>query len=136
MAAVSDLVKAGDHWVLPVAGQRVAQLCFDFAVTPRLGNDVTVRIEQPFVIAADGAEWRMVPDGEPDRLAPVLRLAGATIAEGLAFDDGHLELTFAEGTRVSVPSTEDYEPWEVVGPQGMRVVSVPGGELSVWRSST
>ena len=134
MATVSDLAKARDHWVLPVVGQPVAQLCFDFAVTLRLGNDVAVRIEQPFVISADGgAERLMVPDGEPDLLAPVLRLARATITEGLAFDDGHLELTFAEGTRVSVPSTEDYEPWEVVGPQGLRVVSVPGGELSIWR---
>lgn len=136
VASVSDVAKIGDHWVLPVAGQSVVQLCLDYAVTLRLGNDVTVRIEQPFVIASEGGEERLViPDGESDRLAPVLSLVRATVTEGLAFEDGHLELTFAEGTRVSVPSAEDYEPWEVVGPQGMRLVSVPGGELSVWRPS-
>lgn len=136
VASVNELTKAGDHWVLPVTGQPVAQLCLDYAVTLRLGNDVSVRIEQPFVIVAeDGTERLVVPDGELDRLAPILRLARAIVTEGLAFDDGHLELTFAGGTRVSVPSAEDYEPWEVVATEGMRIVSVPGGELSVWQPS-
>lgn len=134
MASVIGLLKAGDRWVLPVAGQSVAQLCVDYAVTLRLANDVSVRIEQPFVIAnLNGEERLIVPDGDPGRLAPVLTLARSTVTEGLAFDDGHLELAFHGGARVSVPSTEDYEPWEVVGPEGMRIVSVPGGELSVWR---
>lgn len=130
---MSGLSKVGDRWVLPVADQPVAQLCVDYAVTLRLANDVSVRIEQPFVIETRSGEERLVvPEGDLDRLAPVLPLARSTVTEGLAFDDGHLELTFSDGARVSVPSTEDYEPWEVVGPEGMRIVSIPGGELSVW----
>ena len=125
-------MKAGDRWVLPVAGQTVAQLCVDYAVTLRQ-NDVVVRIEQPFVIATPTGEERLVvPEGDLDRLAPVLNLGRSTVTEGAAFDDGHLEMSFADGTRVSVPSTEDYEPWEIVGPEGLRIVSVPGGELSIW----
>jgi hypothetical protein len=134
VAAVIELTKSGDHWVLPVAGQPVAQLCVDYAITLRLQNDVVVRIEQPFVmVTGSGAERLIVPEGDADRLAPDLTLARATIAEGAAFDDGHLELSLADGGRLSVPSTEDYEPWELVGPEGLRVVSVPGGELSVWQ---
>jgi Family of unknown function (DUF6188) len=75
----------------------------------------------------------VVPEGDADRLAPALALARSTIADGAAFDDDHLELSLAEGGRVSLPATEDYEPWEVVGPEGLRIVSVPGGELSVWQ---
>lgn len=134
MAPVIGLMKAGDRWVLPVAGQAVAQLCVDYAVTLRLQNDVVVRIEQPFVITTETGEERLiVPERDVDRLAPVLILARSTVTEGAAFDDGHLELSFAGGARVSVPATEDYEPWEIVGPGGLRIVSVPGGELSVWR---
>ncbi len=136
MAPVTGLMKAGDRWVLPVAGQQVAQLCLDYAVTLRLQNDVVVRIEQPFVITSPTGEERLiVPEGDVDRLAPVLNLVRSTVTEGAAFDDGHLELSFADGARVSVPSAEDYEPWEIVGPEGLRIVSVPGGELSVWEPS-
>lgn len=56
------------------------------------------------------------------------------MTNGLAFDDGLLEVIFAEGVRLSVPSSEGYERWEIVGPHGMRIASVSGGELSIWRS--
>ncbi len=35
---------------------------------------------------------------------------------------------------VKVPVGQDYEPWELVGPGGVRVVSLPGGDLAVWRA--
>lgn len=133
---MSGLVRSSDHWILPVAGQSVAQLCLDNAVTLRLANGVSVRIEQPFVITARGDRDRLVvPDGDVDRLAPILGMTRALIGQGLAFDDGHLELSFVGGTLVSVPSAEDYEPWEVAGADGLRIVSLPGGELSVWHAS-
>jgi uncharacterized protein DUF6188 len=84
-----------------------------YAITLRLQNDVVVRVEQPFVISNESGEERLVvPEGDADRLAPALALARSTIADGAAFDDDHLELSHAEGGRVSVPATEDYEPWE------------------------
>jgi hypothetical protein len=33
-----------------------------------------------------------------------------------------------------VPTAEDLEPWELVGPDGLRVVSVLGGDLAIWRA--
>lgn len=134
---MSGLAKAGDRWVLPVAGLPVTQLCLDYAVTLCLANDVSIRIEQPFVIEInDGDERLIVPEGNPDRLAAVLPLVRSIVTEGLVFDDGHLELRFSSGARISVPSTEDYEPWETSSPEGMRVVSAPGGELSIWWPTT
>lgn len=131
---MNGFVKAGDRWILPIMGQEVRQLCFDFAATLNLENDVSVRIEQPFVITSrNAAESLIIPGGEINQLAPMLGLMRSVITQGLAFEDGHLELTFADGTSVLVPSTEDYEPWEIVGPQGLRIVSVPGGSLSIWQ---
>lgn len=111
VAAVTMLVRADDHWSLPVDGQMVAQLCIDYAVTLRLGNEVAVRIEQPFVLVIDGDERLVVPDGGLDGLAPVLSLARSPVIRGAAFDDGHLELSFGDRTRLSVQAAEDYEPW-------------------------
>jgi hypothetical protein len=133
--AVSDVSKCGDHWVLQVVDQPVQQLSFDFSVTLRLANEVVVRIEGPFVMSDGEAERLINPEGDPRLLAPVLSIARATMTNCLAFDDGHLELTFAEGVRVLVPPSENYEPWEFIDSHGMRVVLVPGGELAIWRSS-
>jgi hypothetical protein len=135
VAAVTMLVRADDHWSLPVDDQMVAQLCIDAAVTLRLGNEVAVRIERPFVLVIDADERLVVPDGDLDGLAPVLSLARATVTRGAAFDDGHLELSFGDRTRLSVLAAEDYEPWQVTGPGGLLVVSVPGGGLSIWQPS-
>jgi Family of unknown function (DUF6188) len=69
-------------------------------------------------------------------VAPVLAIARLSVQEGFAYDDGHLKITFSDGSTVGVPGTQDYEPWELTGPNGLKVASVPGGELSIWRSSS
>lgn len=64
-------VESGDRWVLPLAGRGVERLCIDFAVTLVFGGGVELRIEQPFVLqGAEGSETLVVPEGDPDRLAP------------------------------------------------------------------
>jgi Family of unknown function (DUF6188) len=130
-----DLVETSDRWVLPIGDESVVACCIDYAITLRFGNEVSVRIEQPFVYrTGDGVEHLIVPEGNPVRLAPALAVTRLVVRQGFAFKDGHLELRFADGSLVSVPATEDLEPWELVGPEGLRVVSVPGGDLAIWRS--
>lgn len=130
-----DVSESSDRWVLPVADQPVVTCCIDYALTFRFGNDVTLRIEQPFVYrTAEGVEHLIVPEGDPVRLAPALAVCRQVARQGFAFKDGHLELDFADGSWVGVPTAEDLEPWELVGPDGLRVVSVPGGDLAIWRT--
>ena len=65
------LVESGDRWLLPLAGRSVERLCVDFAVTLMFGGGFELRIEQPFVLQGpDGSESLVVPEGDPDRLAP------------------------------------------------------------------
>jgi Family of unknown function (DUF6188) len=128
------LVEASDRWLLPLAGKSVSQCCIDYAVTLRCEGGVEIRIEAPFVFRnADGFEQLLLPEGDPMRLAPVLSLARVAVVEAAAFKDGHLELAFNDGSNIGVAATEDLEPWEVVGRDGLRVVSIPGGELAVWQ---
>jgi hypothetical protein len=128
------LVEASDRWMLPLEDTSVNQCCIDYAVTLRCENGVEVRIEAPFIFRTpDGVEQLLVPEGDPVRLAPVLGLSRLVVVEAMAFKDGHLELAFNDGSNISVAATEDLEPWEVAGPGGLRVVSVPGGEVAVWQ---
>lgn len=125
------------RWLLPLAGERIIWCCIDYAVSIGAQSGISVRIEQPFVYAgADGVEHLIVPEGDPVRVAPVLAVARLSVRDGFAYDDGHLDLSFSDGSTIGVPGAQDYEPWELAGPNGLKVVSVPGGELSVWRPAS
>ena len=63
-----------------------------------------------------------------------MRLAMQEVVNADAFKDGHLEVVFSRGTTLRVPTDESFEAWEFVGPDGLRTVSLPGGDLGVWRS--
>lgn len=128
------LVEQQDRWLVSVDQVDVTQCCFDYAVTVTAGNGLQIRIEQPFVFRTpDGREQLLVPAGDPVRLAPILAVSRLTMSECVAFKDGHLEIRFTDASLISVPATEDLEPWELSGPDGLKVVSVPGGELAVWK---
>ena len=126
MSEVARCRRQGDRWELPVDGVQVSECCVDFAVSIRLSIEVSVRI---VYTTADGLDHLVVPEGDPVRLAPVLAVTRRTVRWGAAFKDGHLELHFDGGDLVSVPAAQDLESWELVGPAGLRIVSVPGGEL-------
>jgi hypothetical protein len=49
-----------------------------------------------------------------------------------AFKGSHLEVVFGDNAILHVPADDKYESWGLVGDNGMRIVSVPGGELAVW----
>ncbi len=134
MAASLEHQLSMSRWLLPFPGERVTWCCVDYGVSFGTQSQISVRIEQPFVYtSSDGVENLIVPAGDPVRVAPVLAIARLSVREGFAYDDGHLEMTFSDGSTIGVPATQDYEPWELTGPNGLKVVSVPGGELSIWR---
>lgn len=133
---VVDVVELGDRWLLPLMGRRMTQCCVDHAITLRFSEadgSFDVRIGEPFTIHQAGEERVLQPEQDPTGLGPALSLLNQTVSEAVAFKDGRLELGFSNGAILKVPVGQDYEPWELVGPHGLRVVSLPGGELAVWR---
>jgi hypothetical protein len=121
---------------LPVGRAAVVQIRVDYALTLLLkrGDDAyEIRVEQAFEFtAADGTVVRADPEADPAGLGPVLACARTDVAAGNAFEDGRLELVFADGSVIRVPASEEFEAWEVAGPDGMRVVSGPGSKLTTW----
>ncbi|WP_158290897.1 DUF6188 family protein [Kribbella antiqua] len=127
------LIETSDRWLLPLSGRTVNQCCIDYAVTLRCEGGIEIRIEAPFVFRSrQTGEKLHLPAEDPVRMAPVLGVARAVVVDAAAFEDGHLEVAFSNGS-ISVAATEDLEPCEAVGTDGLRVVSVPGGELAVWK---
>lgn len=135
MTACPPLVDAGDRWQLAVGHGTVDQCCFDYGVALNISASSGVwglRIEQPFVITTvDAMEHLVVPE-ESVRLDAVLSTLWSTVAEAIARKDGALEVRFTGGVTLQVPPDEGFEAWTITGPDGIQLVSRPGGGLAVW----
>lgn len=138
MAEVSavEFVDAEDRWVVRLGGGVVAQCRVDHAFTLVIDGErgsFEVRIEQPFKLSrVDGGLTALSWEGDPTALAPALAVLHAEVDAALAFKDGRLELKFRDGDWLRVSASEEFEAWTLVGPDGLRLVSVPGAELAVW----
>lgn len=132
-----ELNETEDGWVLPVAGHQVTRCCIDYAAVGLLvDNGVYITIEGVFKsVDMSGRAELLDPDGDALNLAPVLKFRRMYITEGTAFKDGSLEVKFDGGSRILVPPDSEYEAWNIGGPggiDGLKIVSTPGGELSIW----
>jgi hypothetical protein len=125
------------YWLLEVSGQLILQVVLDFQVTLVL-KQFRITIEESFVLEhPDGTSHVVEPGGDFDQLSPVLPLSRSqVVAEARAFDDGRLEIVIQDGFRLSVvPEPKAaHEAWNVTGPDGLLIVSAPGGELALWGS--
>jgi Family of unknown function (DUF6188) len=132
-----DLVEDSDRWVLPLSGCTVGQCCVDWAVTLRLDHPrgaFELCIEDSFLFTPlSYAPVRLQPENDPTGLGLLLTVTRTTVEHAAAFRDGRLEMSFADGSSLTVSGSQEHEPWALVGPDGLRVVSVPGGELAIWR---
>ena len=133
-----ELIETSDRWKLPLGGCEVVQCRVDFAFTvlaEGLAGAFEVRVEQSFEwIGGADTEAPISIDvaSDPTAAAHALACLGKPILEATAFKDGRLELLFGDGLGLRVPPGDDLEPWTVAGPRGLRVVSAPGGEISIW----
>jgi Family of unknown function (DUF6188) len=133
-----DITESAEAWSIPLAGEQITRVCVDYASVGLLAsNGIYVDIEVPFNYSRpSGIERTLDPDGDAVNLAPVLRLRRLGVTECLAFKDGRLDVKFDDGTRLQVPMDLEFEAWGVSGQggaAGLRIVSMPGGELAIWR---
>ena len=119
---------------LGFAGEKLIGHDLGFTVRLEFSGGYEVRAETGFTVrTADGDHWVM--PGEDDDAATALdALAGRVVTTATADDRGGLRIDLDGGGRVLVEADPTYEAWTVAGPDGMKVVSLPGGGLSVWSS--
>jgi hypothetical protein len=131
-----------DHWVLLIEGYTVTpcgyendfpqsgEICYLFEGAE---DGWRLRFSSPFTYrAADGQVWVVGPEETGSALTPALAAFGLTVERAVAYESGRLDLAFADGSALSVEPLPLYEAWEVWGPRGVLLVSIPGGDLAVW----
>jgi len=115
---------------LTLVGQRVTAQESGYTIALVFSGGYEVRIETPFLLRQPGGDLEVTP-GETDPPD----LIGRAVAVAYADDEGGLRIDFQDGSRLLVAADPDYEAWTVAGPDGLKVVSEPGGGLAVWSSA-
>ncbi|MCF3139098.1 DUF6188 family protein [Paenarthrobacter sp. AR 02] len=133
---MSDL-PLGDHvlWSWPVSPgpDSIVECRVDYAFTICTDGGMILRIESAFIFkTAAGNIHQVEPNGEPALLGPALSITRSSIAAGFADDRGALHVEFADGSAINVPANMNYEAWTINGPQGLLLVSCPGGSIASW----
>ena len=135
------LVPENDGWRLPVKGQPITRLCLDNeSVRILCANAVEISIGEPFrFIDACERTFHLDPGGEAPGLAPLLPIMRKSIDAAWASKDGRLEIRISDLSRIYVPHGEQFEAWTLSGPggvDGLKIVSIPGGDLAIWEDRT
>jgi Family of unknown function (DUF6188) len=116
---------------LGFTGQAVLSTDFGYTVAVQFGGGYEVRVEVPFTLQIDGIDREIEPGRDADAPA-VAQLSGQVVSLARADDSGSLRIDFVGGAKLLAMPDSNFEAWTVAGPNGLKVVCGPGGELSVW----
>ena len=120
---------------LGLAGQKLTSVDVGFVVRLEFGAGCEVQVETQFTVRTSDGDHPVVPGADDEEAAAVLgTLAGRVVTVATADDSGGLRIDLVGGARVLAEADPDFEAWTAAGPGGMKVVSLPGGGLSVWSS--
>lgn len=97
-----------------------------------VGAGWLVTVENDYSFTSPGGALLDTADGQEPVIVAALEDGLATAVSRADVDDtGGLTLGVAGGL-LRVEACHRFEGWNVVGPRGQRVVSMPGGGLAVW----
>ena len=121
-----------------MVGLEVETIAFDYAIRLTLfhpENQLLLVIENAFTVQPDGEEplWYVSPEyGDTD---PIMTLWQQAITHVHIHPTlGCLEITFSQGTTLSVKARDDgYESWQLYSNKGLIIVCMGGGSLAIWK---
>ena len=128
------LVEHEEHWDLPIRGRSVTRCLIDHAFGLQFWSPETtfdLRIEGPFSLCTPDLGETAITPSQVLSQAPALQLFRKEVCSARAHKGGRLEILFSEGIELRASPSALYEAWEIVG-GGQRLVSCPGGGLTVW----
>ncbi|MEV5774364.1 DUF6188 family protein [Streptomyces antimycoticus] len=118
---------------LNLRGQSVTHVCFGAALTLLTSEDYEVRVETDASIKVPGGELALFDPESPGAAAvQLVSLVRDVMTSAEVRSAGDLVISFESGAELTVAPHSDYEAWGLVGPNGRRVVCMPGGEVARW----
>ncbi|MEU4767974.1 DUF6188 family protein [Actinosynnema sp. NPDC023794] len=83
-------------------------------------------------LPGQGVAWTAHPSRQADTFIAV---APASCGEQATAIEASRSAPLADGSRLVVDSSREYEPWMLSGPAELPVVSTPGGASALWHAS-
>lgn len=121
---------------LPMAGQEVSRVCFDWAITLEFLDgfpETSIRIGGKIRLQVGTEEVEIDPEVSASAGRAVV-LVRKRAAAGIALRDGTLRIVFSDGTKIAASPSSPYEAWELSASNGLKLVCLPSGGLAVWDS--
>lgn len=131
-----NLIEYDDFWRIPLSGRTVSRFQIDNVLSIEFIDQdrayVMITLEQEFHLEVNRETYVLSPKN-PSQLGPIFFLRHSTVKDALAFKDGTLKLEFTEGDRLAIKAHPKYEAWSIAGDHHLRIVCLPGGDLTVWQ---
>ena len=115
-------------------GLTVVEIGISYQLSLHLDTEARVVLECPFKLTQVVDDGRQDVTLDPDRqdVTAAIGLFGAKVLSAVAFKTGSMRLVFDNGWHLNSQADSSFEAWEVLGPGGWRIISMPGGQLAVW----
>lgn len=118
---------------LPVIGDDVTRVEFDYAIAFLTGSDGQVKIETPFVLVGEDQVRKVVDPPAPGTSAvDILRALHQEIVRADVSDEGGLRLQIGMAMSIEVDPHDSFEAWNFADNRGRKVVCLPGGGVATW----
>lgn len=123
--------------VIPISKQSITVEESFPVLTIRTSGGYEIQAESGVTIHSTvGPAWKGdISDTDLNQFSIGSSLTG-TVAHSFVDNDGNMKTELDSGCTIEFHPDEDYESWSVTGPNGYRVVCMPGGKLAVWTPET
>lgn len=119
--------------MIDLSGQTLTAVRLDDAgiLFLTIGEGWLVAVENDYELSGPTGLQRTLDGVEDDMVHALTAVTGSEVESFRVRPDGGLVIG-VRGLQLAVPPSPDYESWNVVGPEHVRVVSMPGGGLATW----
>ncbi|WP_051392957.1 DUF6188 family protein [Glycomyces arizonensis] len=118
--------------IVELNDQVINEVSWKTPIELHTGGGWTLDIESEVAVTDTGGDrFTFAGDDKaaPSSLQP--ELSGRIIEEAVVGAPTGLRIDFGGGVQLTAPAAPDFEAWHLTGPEGQRIVCLPGGEVSV-----
>ena len=115
-------------------GQKLAEVNCDYTINIGFSGGYGIQVEWEVILHSEGGEAALkadIEDAEQNQ-SRLARFKGQTVTSASLKDRDEFLIEFANGWSLRFPYNLEYESWNLWGPNNLRIVSMPGGELALW----
>lgn len=118
---------------VPISGQALTIESTHPVLVARTSGGYELQAEVGVTITSESGASCSGDIEEPDVMDSPLWEAVQGIIESASVDGGGgMRVTFRSGGFIEFHPEVEYESWSATGPNGFRIVCMPGGELAIW----